>query len=332
MSTTTIINNTKPRCDITGSIIDAHDGCLEFFEGRYYLYGTRYGTTDGFGTTNRFVAYSSPDLTRWTPHGEMLVDAPPRSYFRPYVKYNRTTGLYVMWYNVDNRFEVAVADHPSGPFHIQNPDVRVRYNEREIGDLGLFVDDDGCGYLEYTVGLGGDFDVQTEPIPHHQICVERLTPDYLATTRESSDFVAGNCESPAMFKRNGIYYLLFDNTCCFGVDGSGARVYTASSPLGPFSYRGNINIQADAARDVASPWTTPGTGRPNCIIKAQQTHVARLPAASGTVYLWMGDLWGSRQDGIKGHDLQYWSSPLHFEPDGMIRQLQWEDQWQFELP
>ena len=212
---------------------------------------------------------------------------------------------------------------------ISNPNVPVKYTGRGIGDMGLFVDGDGTAYLAYTVGVGGDFGVKVEPIPHHQICVEQLTPDYLGSTREASAFVAGNCESPAMFKRNNVYYLLFDNTCCFGTDGSGARVDTGATPMGPFTYRGNINIKAASARDLPSPWTGPGSGRPDCIIKAQQTHVATLPTSSGVVYLWMGDLWGSRPDGIKGHDFQYWSSPLQFDMDGMIQQLKWENQWEF---
>jgi len=34
---TVTINNLEPRCDLTGEIVDAHDGCLQFFGGRYYL-------------------------------------------------------------------------------------------------------------------------------------------------------------------------------------------------------------------------------------------------------------------------------------------------------
>lgn len=37
---TIVINNVNPRRDTAGHIIDAHDGCLKFFNGRYYLYGT----------------------------------------------------------------------------------------------------------------------------------------------------------------------------------------------------------------------------------------------------------------------------------------------------
>ncbi len=333
------ISNAEPRRDTQGNILDAHDGCLEYFEGRFYLYGTRYGNTDGFGNTNRYVCYSSPDLTAWTAHGEMLKDPPPRVYYRPYVKFNKRTGKYVMWYNAINQqgaavsqYGVAVADRPSGPFVIVNTNVAVKHSEGGVGDMGLFVDDDGTGYLAYTVGVGGSFDVKDEPIPHHQIRVMKLTPDYLGTTSEVSEVVAGNCESPAMFKRGDVYYLLFDNTCCFCPAGSGVRVYTAAAPLGPFTYRGNINIKAENPRDLPTTWTPPGTGRPDSIIKAQQTHVATLPTPSGVVYLWMGDLWGSRPDGIKGHDFQYWSSPLKFDEDGMIQQLKLENQWKYDLP
>jgi hypothetical protein len=33
----------------------------------------------------------------------------------------------------------------------------------------------------------------------------------------------------------------------------------------------------------------------------------------------------SRTDPFKGHDFQYWSRPLQFAPDGMIKQLAWDE-------
>jgi len=74
---TVTISNTEPRRDTQGEILDAHDGCLEYFDGQFYLYGTRYGKTDGFGISNRYVCYSSPDLTTWTAHGEDRVKEQP---------------------------------------------------------------------------------------------------------------------------------------------------------------------------------------------------------------------------------------------------------------
>lgn len=328
------INNALPRRDSRGKIIDAHDGMLEYFEGRYYLYGTRYGRTDRYQKTNRYVCYSSDDLTHWTYRGEILKNPPPRVYFRPYVKFNPKTRKYVVWYNAgfENKDGVATADRPEGPFTIQNPHVRLKYSGLGTGDHGLFVDDDGTGYIVYSA-LNLHKMTPTEPaqVVNHRISVEKLSDDYLSTTGENSGFIAGNCESPSMFKRNGTYYVLTDNTCSFCAAGSGVRVYTAPAPLGPYTYRGNINIEGPST-DVSSTWTRPGTGRPNAIIKAQQTHVAVIPAKGGPVYIWMGDEWGSAPDKVKGHDLQYWSSPLHFDANGMIEQLRFEDYWNLALP
>jgi predicted GH43/DUF377 family glycosyl hydrolase len=334
MVRTAAISNVHPRRDLHGEILDAHDGVLEYFEGEYYLYGTRYGSTDGLKTTNRYVCYSSSDLTNWTPHGEILKDAPPRMYFRPYVKFNAKTRKYVLWYNVgiENKDGVATADRPQGPFTIQNPDVHLKHSDLGIGDHGLFVDDDGTGYIVYTApNLAKMTPTEPKEIVNHRVSIEKLTPDYLGSTGESSGFIAGNCESPSMFKRNGTYYLLTDNTCAFCAAGSGARVYTATSPLGPYTYRGNINVEGTTT-DVASPWTQPGTGRANAIIKAQQTHIAILPGINGPAYIWMGDRWNSTPDKIKGHDFQYWSSPLKFDASGMIEQLQFQDYWTLQLP
>jgi hypothetical protein len=67
------------------------------------------------------------------------------------------------------------------------------------------------------------------------------------------------------------------------------------------------------------------------VIPAQQTYVAEIPSAKGKQYLWMGDLWGSRPDGMKGHNFQYWSSPLHFDTNGNILPLRWENEGTLNL-
>ena len=292
-----VIRNDLPRRDVDGNVMDVHDGCLELFKGRYYLYGTRYGETDGYTKENRYVCYSSGDLTSWTFHGEILQAPPEGVYYRPYVKYNSSTRKYVMWYCWyptlwDGQYGVATSDVPQGPFVIHHPNTPVR--NAQSGDLGLFVDDDGTGYLIYTSIAKG-----------HAISIERLSPDYLSSTLENSGVLARDYEACSLFKRGGIYYALFGPKCCFCPQGSHVRVYTSENPLGPYVMRGNINRNDG------------GT----LIVPAQQTHVATLPSASGTQYIWMGDIWGSRPDGIKGHDLQYWSSPLKFDDDGMIHRL-----------
>lgn len=306
------VDNSAARIDIGGEPVDAHDGSLEYFEGRFYWYGTAYGTGDGFGRTNRFVVYSSPDLATWTPHGDILPARPDGMFYRPYVKRCPGTGKYVLWFNWmpafwESRYGVAVSDRPEGPFTIHTETADLVHGQ--TGDLGLFIDDDDTPYLIYT-------SIATD----HGVTIEKLAPDLLSSTKETSGILATGDEAPTMFKRNGLYYALFDKTTCFGPTGSGARVYTATSPLGPYTLRGNINRRPDCAPCGDSP-----------IIPAQQAHVARFPTRDGDVYVWVGDRWGSALDGVKGHDHQFWSPPLVFRDDGGIEPLEHVNRWSIEL-
>ena len=45
------------------------------------------------------------------------------------------------------------------------------------------------------------------------------------------------------------------------------------------------------------------------------------------LFIWMADRWGSRSDGVKGHDFQFWSVPLKFSPDGDILAIENIEQW-----
>jgi hypothetical protein len=340
-----VIDNSQPRRDTGGQIVDAHDGCLRFFEGKYYLYGTRYGDTDGGGKTNRYVVYSSTNLKDWTNEGVILENVPRRVYFRPSVIYNERTHKYVLWYNADGKMGLATADRPQGPFSEVNGGAAMSHghkgtdNTGGTGDLSLFVDDDGTAYIAYSYDESAPSEedafkrwfTSKEPIPHHQIVVEQLTADYLGSAGRVTKPIAGNVEAPAMFRRGNSYYLLFDNTCAICSAGTGVRVYIAQHPLGPFTYKGNINRDQQKSRGLPSPWTFPGTGRKDAIIKAQQNYVAALPGPNSDQYLWMGDRWGSAPDDIMGHDFQYWGV-LSFDPDGMIEQLRNQDFWTIEIP
>jgi hypothetical protein len=92
-------------------------------------------------------------------------------------------------------------------------------------------------------------------------------------------------------------------------------VRTAQSPLGPYTVHNDINRK---------------TG--SIVVPAQQTFVAQIPTVDGVAYLWMGDVWGSRPDGVKGHDLQYWSPPLVFDGSGMIAAMTKTDTFTLRLP
>jgi hypothetical protein len=294
------IDNLQPRRDASGEILDAHDGCLQYFDGRYYLYGTAYGKTAGYSINNRFRVYSSRNLKDWRFDGELLESPPDGVYYRPYVVHNPSTGKYVLWYNWypalwEGEVGVAVSDTPVGPFKIVREGVKVAGYADRIGDGSLFVDTDGTGYFIYST-IGQD----------HTIRIERLTPDFLDVTGDTSDALARGCEAPALIRHGDRYYALFDTTCCFCSSGSGVRVFVASNPLGPYAEKENINRLAN--------------GQPR--IPGQQTFVAQVLTPAGPSFLWMADRWGSRPDGEKGHDLQYWSEPLHFTRDGMMEPIE----------
>ncbi|MGB3465963.1 MAG: family 43 glycosylhydrolase [Cyclobacteriaceae bacterium] len=443
------ISNVNPRYDTNGQIVDAHDGRVIQFENKFYWYGTQYGDTNGFTSANKYVVYSSQDLINWKFEGELLRDAPDGVHYRPHIIHNKKTGKYILWYNWypelwKGQFGVAVGSSPVGPFEIINPDVKVSKSEIGVGDLGLFVDDDQVAYISYN------------SIQNHQLVVERLNEDYTGSTFETSKLIAEHVEAGSMFRKDGIYYLLTDYTCCFCNFGSGARVYTASNPLGPYEFSSNINrypgealpgltdgkimgippyqldtknelvistVQNESVREitihtftgnrsgqcgqVAEPRVHPEIAVPSLefytgndkvepvsmqidtmglrnkltyrfeqsiqadlilkvgdefpfeklslmeieadpqipvevyvrgegidrspIIPAQQSYVMELPTKAGLRYIWMGDLWGSAADNIKGHDFQYWSAPLHFNDDGSIQRMRWTDEWEIDL-
>lgn len=66
------------------------------------------------------------------------------------------------------------------------------------------------------------------------------------------------------------------------------------------------------------------------IIPAQQTYVMKLDTQEGEKFIWMGDLWGSASDNIKGHDYQYWSAPFKFNQDDTIKPMRWSEGWKFK--
>ena len=339
----------------------------------------------------------------------------------------------------------------------------MKFIAKGLGDLSLFVDDDAQAYLVYTT------------IADHVITVEKLADDYLSSTLTNSGAILPSAEACSMFKRNGVYYVLSDKMCQFCPEGSGARVYMATNPLGPYAYTNNINnlertkypaaatidgdrkgtlwgnsggwsdntigyfpdvleITFNGTKSISEidvftlqdNYTNPveptsslvftkfgitdfelqywngsswrfisgstvsgnnlvwrkiqfnavsaskiriivtnaldnfsrvvemeawengvnvaakangGTAKGSTeyvdasdnIIHAQQTHIAEITTKTGTAYLWMADRWGSTPDGIKGHDYQYWSSPLVFNEDGTIQKLSFVNTFSLDL-
>ena len=330
-SLASFIDNTKPRKDVHGSLMDIHDGNIVKWstgENLFHWYGMGYqdcelekgiipprncpgiygefGIHCGFGTDHAVNLYTSPDLENWTFVRNILPidDRPDGIYFRPKVIYNRRTSEYVMWINflppADTPLEsypkavlmVAASNSSRGPF-------RIVTNKAEIessggGDFSLMVDpndDVDTAYIAYDAWGN-----------NHAIVIEKLTSDYydsLGGSTSTGTITPTNNEAPILFERKGWYYLLYGHTCCFCEQGSGAEVWAAQHPLGPW-----VNLNLDINPRSFGTRT----------IKAQCNYVITLEHKDKEKdYLYTGDLWSSSLDNLKSHDLQYWSPPLVFD-------------------
>jgi hypothetical protein len=299
------------RFDNLGNAVDAHDGEIAYFNGTYYLYGTSYDC--GFEWNNKkapfcgFKTYSSPDMVNWkdegflfdaqTPLWQSRCDGKTYGCFRPHVIYNKKNSTYVLWINVyDNvsGYRVFTAKTPTGPFtEVAEPKISVNSNMPAAGlnngDHDLFIDDDGTGYLAFT-------DWRTTGT----IVVEQLTEDYLSGTgKVAKDITPGKTEAPALFKRNGIYYITYSDPNCGYCSGTGTSYRTAKSPLGPWSEGKQINANSCGG---------------------QPSFVSTMKVGTETIYLYGSDLWNNA---AKNEALAnfYWA-PLTFAEDGSINPME----------
>ena len=306
--------NQITRFDSEAAAIDAHDGEIALFDGVYYLYGTSYDCGYEWGNKASsfcgFKAYSSKDLINWADRG-FLFDAKTAIWqtrcngstygcYRPHVIYNLAHRLYVLWINVyDNQvgYRVFTSKTPIGPFiETANPTLAVNSDATVAGlnngDHDTFVDDDGTAYLAYT-------DWRTQGT----IVIEKLSADYLTGTGECVKAVTpGKTEAPALFKRNGNYYVLYSDPNCGYCSGTGTSYCRASSPLGPWSVGTNISVNSCGG---------------------QPSFVSVLKYGADMIFLYGSDLWnnGARNEALANY---YWA-PLSFDSDGSINPIKCQD-------
>lgn len=273
-------DNTKPRRDTAGAIIDAHDGNYVAHAGRWFYFAMGYGLCLDTGTVNGCVpcgsswnntvgVWSNAQLTNegWTREAEVLpYEARPDggncTYFRSHGVLSPASGKWVVWVNAKGCsdcpaaskgacFITATADNIAGPYTYAGA---VNLSTMGgMGDMDLFVDDDGAGYAVMT-RIGGGVAATNQ----RRLVVEQLAPDFLSGLRASDTFGPSYVEAPTMFKRQGIYYALAGGCTCFGLGGAGVVVNTASSPLGPWTTR---SVRMDPGCPVTR-W--PACSNPSC--------------------------------------------------------------------
>ncbi|WP_020516015.1 family 43 glycosylhydrolase [Paractinoplanes globisporus] len=212
------------------------------YNGRVYLYTGHDEDNSTYFTMKEWRVYSSADMVNWTDHGSPLSLA---SF--SWASANAWAGQTIYrngkfyWYvpmtvraTGQMGIGVAVSTSPTGPFTdaIGHPLV----SNGQI-DPTVFVDDDGQAYLYWGnpdlwyVRLNADmtsYSGSPTKIP--------LTTAGFGTRTGDANRPTLFEEGPWVYKRNGLYYIVFAAKCC-----SEFIAYsTAPGPTGPWTYRGTI--------------------------------------------------------------------------------------------
>ena len=257
-----VIRNGMPWFDDHGNIVNAHGACIVEEKGRYYLFGE--WKSDESNAFPGFSCYSSDDLVNWKFERVVLtvqpdgILGPNRVGERVKVMKCPSTGEFVMFMHADDMgykdpyIGYATCKTINGEYQLQGP---LLYQGKPVQrwDMGTFQDTDGKGYLL----------IQHGPI-------YRLSDDYQSIEMEVAH-VKGSGESPAMFKKDGIYYMLYSNLT---------------------SWEKNDNFYFTAPK-IEGPWTKQGLFCPEGTLtyNSQSTFVFPLKRGNDTIPMFMGDRW-----------------------------------------
>lgn len=257
-----VIRNGMPWFDDHGNIVNAHGACIVEEKGKYYLFGE--WKSDESNAFPGFSCYSSDDLVNWKFERVVLtvqpdgILGPNRVGERVKVMKCPSTGEFVMFMHADDMgykdpyIGYATCKTINGEYQLQGP---LLYQGKPVQrwDMGTFQDTDGKGYL----------------LIHHGP-VYRLSDNYRSIEMEVAH-VKGSGESPAMFKKDGIYYMLYSNLT---------------------SWEKNDNFYFTAPK-IEGPWTKQGLFCPEGTLtyNSQSTFVFPLKRGNDTIPMFMGDRW-----------------------------------------
>jgi beta-glucanase (GH16 family) len=162
-------------------------------------------------------------------------------------------------------------------------------------DMTLFVDDDGKAYHIYS---------SEENLTLH---LAELSDDYLSHTGKYVRIApAGHNEAPAVFKKDGKYFLITSG--CTGWDPNAARLFTADNIDGHWTEHPNPCRGEDSALTFHS----------------QSTYILPI-AGKKDAFVFMADRWMPRHP-IDG---RYVWLPVRFENGLPV--LRWYDQWDLNI-
>ncbi|RAR05943.1 carbohydrate-binding module family 35 protein [Stemphylium lycopersici] len=245
----------------TGQHIQAHGGGIIKDGDKWYWVGE--DKTNGTAFIN-INCYSSTNLVEWSYEGALLSrtasgdTGPNRVIERPKVMHNKETGKYVLWMHIDSsdygeaEIGVATGNSVCGKYTYLRSERPLGFQSR---DSGVFVDDDGKGYLLTEDRENG-------------LRINALSSDFLNVT-ENIHTWEEKYESPAMIKHEGVYFMFASQLT--GWNPNDNYYSTSTSLSGPWS---SWNKFAESGSNTYA---------------SQTTFV--LPV--GDSYMYMGDRWQS---------------------------------------
>jgi hypothetical protein len=358
---TVTLYNDRPRLDVSGNVVDAHDGSMVYHAGTFFLYGEAYGNTTGssfatggWGSAPQLAVYTSPDLQAWTYRGSLFnASVPKDSSFTkwiPTVVFSPACSCFVLWFG-SGAWSIATSQDGIS-FALVSRTETSRLGGSTDG-TGLLLDEDGTGYVAFSaLSRGGQLG------QGHLTSIERLSPSLLSSSKVNvSDFFPLDyVESPALFKRAGRYYLATGSCCCACRGGGGLAIYSAPAMAGPWQLQAqhsDVNC-GDAATPLCGGFGARKVGRADLVYNAQWWSVNTVPLAGGSsALLLFGRRWlsGAGNDpacddmcGNGGNaapcnndkyqlrnDLDVWL-PLEFDADGSVLPLRPLQSFTLELP
>ncbi|MFT7838004.1 glycoside hydrolase family 43 protein [Saccharothrix sp. BKS2] len=198
---------------------------------------------------------SSTDAATWTDHGARAniatfpwagadawaSEVEPRD--GRYYWYTSVNGNGAGWMDIG----VAVGDSPLGPFRDAKGGPLISDSTPNSSGLNIdptvFTDDDGQSYLYW----GGYWGARAAKLKPNMIELDGpvVTPSGLANF----------WEAPWMFKRNGLYYVVYaandTNGCVTSSSYACQRYATATNPMGPWTHRGVVLDQVSSTTNHA---------------------------------------------------------------------------------
>ncbi|MFJ2889460.1 RICIN domain-containing protein [Streptomyces sp. NPDC087305] len=291
----TITNGTQ-FTDTSGNPVHAHGGGVIKVGSYYYWFGEDRNADNTFKYVD---AYRSTDLKNWEFRNHVLTQSSAAelgtAYIeRPKVIYNASTGKFVMWMHKENGVDyseakaaVAVSSTVDGSYTYQGSFQPLGDNMSR--DITTFVDTDGTAYMVSAAN------------ENYDLHIYRLTADYTAiASLVANPWVGGHREAPALFKRNGVYFMLT----------SAATGWSANQQ------------QYATATSIGGPWTAFTNVGDSTAYNSQTAYVLPVQGTSGTSYLYMGDRWGNSFGGTVDDSRYVWL-PLTFPTTTSMSMASW---------